>query len=149
MYKLYKAYFPDEELQEMFVEEQIDVQQLANSRDIYQLEERYKDPFLRSGGFVFNSTDLENGENNVASKIVKQPPKPVHKPALKWPELVYGGSIAKLNSKNKKVILTIGEKEHLLQEGDIVNEVEVIGVYKDSIRLSYKTEEKTFPRKKS
>ena len=111
----------------------------TNSVDSFSIYAEYRDPFLGStnnysGNRSNNANNVKKVKNQQANIIdVKQ--SPVQN--AKWPQMKYGGIV--INKKNEKAtgILHAGNKDFLVQKGNTYENIEIKGVYKDSLVVKF------------
>lgn len=105
------------------------------SADTFSLIANYADPFL---GKMIVKTDPSPNPGPAPVKKTA----PVKTPVV-WPTIVYGGLIKNQKSSKQLVLVQINGQENFMNEGSTVNEVQLVKVFKDSIRVLYKKEKKT------
>ncbi len=109
--------------------------------DTFELDLSYRSPF-------------GNVKRKVAIRPISRPAtinsnnrKPLKKVMVSWPVITYHG-IVKNNTGKKIVAITqLNGKSSLVQQGDIINNLTVVKIYKDSIRFRYEGELRTFTKR--
>ena len=113
--------------------------------DTVLLIANYPDPFLGDIG------KIDKGRGKIKPKS-KTPPKKVvlnqmtGEVAVKWPDIVYKGTIHHKTSGSILGLANIDGKEYLIYEGNIYENVEIIKLFSDSVSVEFK-EEKRIIRK--
>ena len=111
----------------------------------YKLIANYRDPFLSSikQSFVKTENNKEKEENNRSSNLRR---RRTNISRTRWPEISYGGFIE--GDKDQKIIilLSIKNRDYLVQEGDTVDQIFIKAFYNDSLIVVYNEEEKTLKK---
>ena len=116
--------------------------------DTFHIVAKYRDPFLGK-----TTARKSKRANQVAATTPKNPtvrkaePKPVEPaPALPWPEVNYNGMV--VNSADSAVValVSIGQSDALLELGGTFNEIELVAIHADSIRVSFQGESRTITK---
>jgi len=103
--------------------------------DTFSIYPSYRDPFL---GTVNKKTGLTN-HTNVPKKITA----PVLiKPTIPFPQITYGGLIKNTQSNKQLVMVLINGQSNIMKIGDVVNEVELTKIFRDSIEVRFLKEKK-------
>jgi hypothetical protein len=104
--------------------------------DTFNLISNYRDPFLGNMADNFSDgNDISMSDNN--DYIIIDPSE-----GIPWPKFVYCG-IIKNNEVNKEVIIVrINGKEYLMTVNDIIENVKLVKVFKDSIKVTFNKESK-------
>jgi hypothetical protein len=102
----------------------------------------YRDPFLSTLPKVVSKPNAQiTGKPSVPNRSIAA--RRVKK--LKWPKIEYGGVVD--NKEVRKIALVkINNRKFLMQKGDKTNEVEVLEIFSDSIKLMYRTEYRTITK---
>lgn len=118
--------------------------------DTFNIEANYSDPFLRRT-YIANPTKTSS-EVNVSDYFYG--PKPptntntkkvsVKSTPLKWPAIRYEGLIINNKSGKKTGVLYIDNKSNLITEKTIINNLEVMLLTMDSVKIKFKDEDKVF-----
>lgn len=109
-------------------------------KDTFSIVANYRDPFLGENiRLTQPKTSSEKKQKTI--KIIQ--PKPIEKP---WPSIVYKGMIKNNNSEKRVGIVSINSKEHLVKEGEILNEVKFMVISKELIQVSFQKEQKTISK---
>jgi hypothetical protein len=75
----------------------------------------------------------------IAPPVVPVAPAP-------WPDVAYRGSITNQRKGTKVVLLTIGQTDVMLRPGESQQGIKIVRIFRDSIRLAFQKEKKTYPR---
>lgn len=106
---------------------------VAVAADTFTLIADYRDPFL---GRLPSS---EKPQIRVAS----QPrPAPVPLPPTQWPAISYSGLVKNQKSNKLVALVNINNQGSLMAPGQVLNEVTLLKVFKDSIEVQYRGEKK-------
>lgn len=107
----------------------------AIAKDTFSLEHLDRDPFL---GVVRNYTVT------TTKSTKKGNPVPTKKgpPGIKWPTVNYYGLVKKASSKQPLALLKINNKTHYVKARDVIEEVKILTVTRDSIALQFRKEKK-------
>lgn len=104
----------------------------------YKLKLEYPDPFLKKDSY--NKQGALQGKKKTTSRVpsIKQSTQN----GVLWPSITYYGNIS--NNKETKVtgIIKIDGKKYLLDEGDVVGDVQIKKVYKDSVLIGFNKQDK-------
>ena len=109
-------------------------------KEKFKLDASYNDPFLKE----------------IKERVI-QPMQPIGnrvefqslKPQVKWPEIKYSGVVETSNKEKRVGLLQVDKKDFLISSGDSIARLKVIKIYKDSLRLKFSNEEKTYPLHKN
>ncbi len=113
----------------------------ASDTVIYQLKLNYDDPFLKGGRKVIvqaPSSDKPKTPTLKKPKVVRT----VTKLPLKWPNIIYRGLISSKKGNKSIYMLEVDGASILMTAGEQRDYLRLIKVYKDSVRIEYKGEEK-------
>lgn len=110
----------------------------------FVLNADYQDPFLKNRKYKPSVSSPVNHVNNTGQikKVVN--PLPVS-PTYKWPALEYSGFI--LSHGEKLGLLKISDQDILAKKGDVYRQINIVGIYSDSISLSTGEHTKTILKK--
>lgn len=114
--------------------------------DKFDLLLDYADPFLSNMVVTTTSTD-----NTMDSSLFILPPTTLNtkpKKIVRFPVVQYQG-MSKNNNRSEAVALVkIDRKTHLMRIGDTQNEIMIMNIYRDSIRVMKEGQFKTYERGK-
>jgi hypothetical protein len=130
LYRIFNfAASPDDniELQSSFVPPVLN----SNAADTFSIFENYPDPFL-----VKTEPRIESKKINPVPV-----PKKVVEP-LKWPAITYGGMIKSHKSNAQLCMVMISGQSNFMKEGDLVSEIQIKKIYKDSIEVVFQNEKR-------
>ena len=105
----------------------------------------YRDPFL----------SVQKRTPVVSNTTTIQQPKPTRsiqrrsiarRSRVRWPAVEYGGVIRNKKSSSLTGLVKINNNDYLMSEGMIIEEIELLKIYEDSIQLKYNDETKGFPK---
>lgn len=104
----------------------------------------YKDPFKITKSKEKSIITQRQLTTTVIHKKVKQIKEKQVKNIF-WPTIKFSGLVK--SSNNKQVaLLSISNKGYLVNEGDVIEEIKVLEVRKDSVELLFNNEHKTFKK---
>jgi hypothetical protein len=111
--------------------------------DTFSLHAAYRDPFLGKQ-LAINTAESDHELVTTSPKVHVAPaPLPVAV-VTPWPVINYGGVIKSMKSDKQVAIITIDGKEYLFKQGDLLSGMQIIAVFKDSVKLKRDKELKTF-----
>jgi hypothetical protein len=113
----------------------------------FALRMDYGDPFFgKNYEPVYKDEFSEASPSFATSSITQAPPVTniVKKKNIKFPEIIYQGLVTNKQTNQKVAILKINQKTHRLKSGQQVNDIRLVQMSKDSVRIYYKGETKTF-----
>jgi hypothetical protein len=105
--------------------------------DSFSINADYRDPFL--GKMITR----EESEKPKAPVVKKEVPKPE---PIVWPVIVYKGMIKNQKSNKQLCLVSIGGQDNIVKEGDLIGEIELKRLTKDSVALAFKKETKYFKK---
>lgn len=115
-------------------------------RDTFSLLGSYRDPFQYSEPRPqFQGSDHTAGKTIVATKEKKQVAKPAVN-AVAWPSVGYSGVIKNQKSQKELAMVQIDGQPNLMISGDIIANVQLVKVFRDSIHVKYGKERKTIKK---
>ena len=134
-YKIYKKIHPDEIT---FVDPvpAIAVKSVAASIDSFSLSLNYTDPF-------FKKSFPRNRTNSASIKLPKKKPVRIpRRPAkpIPFPAVLYKGTV---RTDRSAALISINGKVRNMGVGEVLEEVTSLKIYKDSIRVKFKEENRT------
>lgn len=105
-------------------------------KDTFSIVANYRDPFLDAKKVVVQSSHRGNSSSTKKKKaLLPVADKP-------WPVIKYNGMIKNNNSEKRVGIVSIGGKEYLVKEGDVLDEVKVKKIEKNLIAVVFQKEQK-------
>ena len=106
--------------------------------DTFSIIANYPDPFLRRS--IAQATSEKKGINK--EKKVKSPVDAQKKmPSFKnWPNIIYAGLVSNPGGNKSTVLITINGAGNIMKKGDVTNEIEVIAITRDSVKLRFQSE---------
>ncbi len=113
------------------------------SKDTFNLRKVERDPFL---GKYTTSRDKRRNTKLVSNNRHKKTPKNnITKP---WPKLSYHGYIKGVKSTSELILIRMNNKFYKIREGDMLEDISVKKIYRDSIIVKRKKESKTVLKSK-
>ncbi|SFZ93401.1 hypothetical protein SAMN05428642_103112 [Flaviramulus basaltis] len=94
--------------------------------DTFSIQTSERDPFL--------------GTLYIKKKIAS---KPIKTETVNWMPIIYHGTVSGQEGKNQIFVVSINSEQHLMKQGQTINDVTFIRGNKSQINLSYKGERKT------
>lgn len=107
----------------------------------------YGDPFFgRTYEAPTYDEFAEMSSSSGLSAITQAPPvvQTNQKKNIQFPEIVYQGLVTNRQNNQKVAILKINQKTHRLKSGQKVNDIQLMQMHRDSVRVYYKGVFKTF-----
>lgn len=112
--------------------------------DTFTIIANYRDPFLGK-----TRTYRTISSNTKSKKAESKRPQRIRTRRIRWPVIVYNGVISD-ESKGKNIALvSINNNSYLMKTGEINEEVTLLIIFPDSIRVEYQEEVKTFVKTKN
>lgn len=102
--------------------------------DTIRLSFQYNDPFLHNQ--IGKSGKPAKPESETRAPIIVVP----------WPRVEYKGAVVKHNSEKFLGLIIISGKQSLISEGDVFENIRVIKITPDSIKLEYMNDSRFFSR---
>lgn len=106
--------------------------------DTFSIIANYRDPFL-------GKMTLSPSENDKPKTSVKKIEKPAPEP-LKWPSIVYRGMIKNQKTGKQLYLLTIDKQDNMMKPGEMISDIELKRVYRDSVEVVFKKEKRTIKK---
>lgn len=104
----------------------------STTSDTFSISANYRDPFLGK-----TETKVESNR----PKTTPVPKKVVE--LLKWPAITYGGMIKNRKSNAAQLcMVVINGQSNFMKEGDIIADVQLKKVYKDSVEVVFQKDKK-------
>jgi len=133
----------EEELQQLNQTNQLSSAPLIFNKDTFELELPRWDPFLEgeASSGVFGSAQTPVVANDKKPDKVK--PEPV---VTKWPDIQYFGFVKNRNQDKTLCLLRINGHNHKVSKGDTFNDLVIVAVHHDSVRVCFSGEFRTFEK---
>lgn len=128
LYKLIDAFYPEDPPIATSLNTTFELPKYQE-RDTFSLVPIEQDPFL--GTLVRKKTARNIGTN-------------LTKTTVAWPSTSYEGFVADDKGRTTVFVITVNGEQHLLKQGELVHDVQLIRGTKQSIQLQYKGQRKTF-----
>lgn len=114
--------------------QQMGVQEGNAVRDTINLSFQYPDPFL---GTRWQEPDE-----------MEAPVNPVVRPnvVVAWPSVEYMGSVGKHNGTKRLAMLVIGSREFLVRENETTQNIKILSIARDSVKLEYQGDARVLRR---
>lgn len=134
-YKLFYGNRPDEELSLPMSDAATEIS-FNKSSDTFRIMNNYSDPFLYHDKSFRQQASQSNNNSKTISTSVKKDPQPI-KPAqpVSVVDLKYLGMIKNNASKKKIAMLSINGKNYFAQENETLENIKVLVIYKDSVKI--------------
>ena len=113
---------------------QVKMEDIEN--DTFVLLANYRDPFLKKKFQQFTSVE-NNSPINTSKNKIKPPITEAVKPAIDWSFIQYHGRIKNQKTGRNVGMLSINGQSHLINEGEKVQQVKLITLSEDSVKVSY------------
>lgn len=135
-YKIYIKYVGEDSEIEL-VQDVVENNRTKMASEVFYLMGNYRDPFLGNKVAEAELKVQEALSMQRPDKII-QPPVVVPKAQVRWPNINVGGKV------NHKALIVIGNKKCILSEGQEELGVKLLKLAKDSVKLGYSGEERSF-----
>jgi hypothetical protein len=118
----------------------------TEEKEVYPLLLNYSDPFLKGGRGIGTGITEQSAANVYASTgtirhkkvLAKKEVKPVVVPAvIDWSFIHYIGLIGNNSNANKIGLVNIHAHEHIVKEKDMIGDVSIIRLSKDTLRVTF------------
>jgi len=108
--------------------------------DSFTLLANYRDPFLKRRYYSTTSTKNRSSTTNGSKSItnLKKTSKVEKKETMNWNFISYHGKIKNQQTTKNVGMLTIKGKDYLINEGETIEEVRLVKLLEDSIKVSYR-----------
>lgn len=104
--------------------------------DSFVLQANYIDPFLKNKTY-----QTSRSSSKIISKPkINTPKKEVIKPSVNWNFIHYHGRIKNQKTGKHVAMMNISGKDYLINEGESKDDVKLIKLLEDSIKISYQKE---------
>jgi len=131
IYRIFKTVNTEENLFGQYLE--INTRQdNSNINDTFSINPDYRDPFL--GKTNKKVTDSKQTTKTIVPKIAKA--------AIPWPSIVFGGIIKNQKSNKQLALVQINGQGYTMKPGEIINDVQLNKIYRDSIEVRFQKEKK-------
>lgn len=105
----------------------------ATEPDTFSIHANYRDPFL--GKLLSKKPVVKKSKK--PKKVLKKPPV-----VIRWPSITYGGMVRNQQSQKMVAMVKISGKDNLMKEGEELDGIQLVKVYRDSIQLGFQGEKK-------
>lgn len=137
-YQLYGYFFASSKYAQAEVMQKIKMEDIK--QDTFSIVADYRDPFLGDKIKEHDNNASNNTSSNSPKKVVEKKEMVADKP---WPKVVYNGMIKNNNSNKKVGIITVNSKEYLAKVGEQFQEVTILEITKELIKVRFQKETKT------
>lgn len=100
--------------------------------DTFSIYANYRDPFL--------GKTIEEKKTVIPAKTKVVVPEV--KANIPWPKVSYGGVIKNQKSSKQLYLVQVNGNDNIMKEGDVVEKIQLVKAWKDSIQLVYQKEKK-------
>ena len=137
-YQLFASFFSTPNYATEKAEQIINIEEIKE--DTFLIIADYRDPFL---GKKVRLKKTNYTSSNVKKSSVK---KSQVKTERSWPSITYNGMIKNNNSDRRVGIVKVNGKEYLVKEKDVVNEVAILSIGKNTVSVRFQKENKTITK---
>jgi len=102
---------------------------VVHKAETFSINVNYRDPFLDK---VFKP------------RVVKKVERQIKKQPFVWPKIEFQGVFKKPNSSDLLGIISVNGSEEIVQKGATIDEVKIISIKSNEIKVSFKGETKKF-----
>jgi hypothetical protein len=138
LYQLFSSFFSTPNYAIKKAEQIINIDEIK--QDTFLIVANYRDPFL---GKKVRLKKVNNTSSNVKKNTVKISQV---KAEQSWPSITYNGMIKNNNSDRRVGILKVNGKEYLVKEKDMVNEITILSINKNTVSVRFQKENKTITK---
>lgn len=121
---------------------------LFNEVDTFSLWLNYDDPFLHNSAYSPSRFQNSNQSRNVASVKVKPVTNIKPTETVKWPLIVFNGTITSSKENKLLCLLKVEGTDYVLPVGKQAGEIDIVSITTDSITVALKGQKKTVLRNK-
>ena len=140
-YKIIRNYLGNNSPEILFNQNE-NIIQSKNKIDTFSLLLNYPDPFLKNQVASNYQPSNNNPQKTTTNKTTTANNKKENNP-VKWPTILYCGNIKNKNNNKICSIIKINGTENIMYVGEVCNEVRLVKVFKDSVIVNYKNQNKT------
>ena len=110
------------------------IKSIEELRDSFVLKANYRDPFLSLNSKILNNSNELDHLNTNVNKFSKSK---FSKFNIVFPELKYFGLIINASSKKKIGLFQVNNRDVLLRENELYNEMKIVRFYNDSVKIMF------------
>ena len=118
------------------------ISNLIEKKDTISLIANYSDPFLKKSIVLQTSSNHFPRETRINTKPGFR--RRLRKPA--WPQISYGGLIESHGDEKMVALISVNNKKYLRKSGESINNLVIQQIYRDSIKVTYKLEDRVILR---
>lgn len=100
--------------------------------DTFTIKTDYPDPFLKNTKWA-----LKKSENAVNGKVIKSEAKKPIYGGIIWPDIIYMGYVSNHAGDKSSILLSINGSSYIMKKGNIIKNVELTIITRDSINVKY------------
>ena len=120
------------------LEEKVNISEIK--QDTFSIVADYRDPFLGKRITLKKRTYLASTTNKNSSR------KKTVNPEMAWPTITYNGMIKNNNSDRRVGIVKVNGNEYLVKEKDVVSEITIVSIGKNSVNVRFQKENRTITK---
>lgn len=123
-------------------------QDKSSANDTFSIIANYRDPFLETGNYYEQSTNkpIQNNTNN--SIKIQNDNLPASTATLRWPSIIFGGIVVNKGSNQTVGLIKLNQIQYIVQTKQIVENIEIVKIFNDSIIIRFSNEIKTIKKSK-
>lgn len=123
-------------------------QDKLSMNDTFSIIANYRDPFLETGNYSERSinTVIQNNINNPIK--IQNNNVSANNASLRWPSIVFGGIVVNKGSNKTVGLIKLNQIQYIVQVKQIIENIEVLKIYNDSIIVQLSSEIKTIKKSK-
>jgi hypothetical protein len=138
-YRIYKSFFSEDEGEMVAVVNAKPNKIVLEDSNTFLLKANYQDPFL--GKFATSLMRSGNSSGVVTTVNKTSIPKVKIEPVkIDWSFIKYFGLIKNHQTQKQVALVSINGRQHMVSEGDNVDEVLFVKNFRDSIKITYQRE---------
>jgi hypothetical protein len=116
------------------------------SKDTFDLRKVERDPFL--GKYAVSRAKKHKANTTLVSRRKKTSITPKNSIKKPWPKLSYHGFVKGAKSTSELILIRMNNKFYKIREGDMLEDISVKRIYRDSIIIKRNRESKTVLKSK-
>ncbi len=141
--EIYDTYFSDSYKIDQTIVSQVVENKLVNTTPrTYVVSGSFLDPFLKNQSF-----ENEKWNSSIRTKAMKRKVDQViltTQPTVLWPAISFMGGFKNKSTRKVKGILVINNKEYVVSIGSLIEDVKVLGIGVEFIKLNFSGTNKEF-----
>lgn len=126
LFRFMDAFYPDENIEFTGTKNITNIPVTNYVADSFSLSLNYPDPFTKS-----------IRRTVVAKPVIKKQPEPIKQVIVSPPNVKYNGTVKNQQTGKEIALVNINNNDYLMQNGKIIDGIELTKIFTDSIRVNY------------